>query len=328
MLVSFSGSIPGRHLRLTTPTALPSSVGAEVRDMDPSSWYNLLLPMLIALAVASHGLRVDERYVARWASSAGLELTDGTRPVVRRYITGSRRARSVGGVVGFLAPMIYARVAEAALGREVITESDAGGWSLLLMFAGYLLGSVVAELVINRPGERQGPLMPGSRRVGEYLSHYLLVIQRSLGIACAALVGAYALLSPFVRTPEPSVGFVAVYGSVGVGVAVVIEALQRVIIGRPRVAEDPDALAVDDAMRSSSVHLVSGAGIAILIFIAAVLVSAFLFFMDSPAGVVTFAVMLFLFPLSIFFWLDSGKPHGFRVRRGRSQRAFMKGDVS
>jgi hypothetical protein len=294
--------------------------------MDSSIWFGLVFPVLIALAVASRGFRVDEEYVARWASSAGLELTEETRPVVRRYLTWSRRARTVGGLVGFLAPLVYARVAEAAVDREVITESDVGGWSLLLMFAGYLLGSVVAELVINRPGGHQGPTMRGSRRVGEYLSHYLLVIQRSLGIACAALVGAYVLLSPFVRTPEPSVGFVAVYGSVGVGVAAVIEALQRVIIGRPRVAVNPDALALDDAMRSSSVHLVAGAGIAILIFFAAVLVSALLFFVDSPTGVITFALMLFLFPLSIFFWLDSGKPHGFRVRRGESQ--LMKGEVS
>ena len=293
--------------------------------MDSSIWFGLVVPVLIALAVASRGFRVDEAYVARWASSAGLELTDTTRPEVRRHLTWRRRARTVGGLVGFLAPLIYARIAEAALGREVITESDVGGWSLLLMFAGYLLGSVVAELVINRPRGQQGPTMRGSRRVGEYLSQYLLVIQRSLGIACAALVGAYVLLSLFLRMPEPSVGSFAVYGSVGVGVAAVIEALQRVIIGRPRAA-NPGALAVDDAMRSSSVHLVAGAGIAILIFFAAVLVSALLFFVDSPTGAITFVLMLFLFPLSILFWLDSGKPHGFRVRRGESQ--LMKGEVS
>jgi hypothetical protein len=219
--------------------------------------------------------------------------------------------------------VIYAWVAEAALGREVIPESDVGGWSLLLMFAGYLLGSVVAELVINRPGGHQAPTMRGSRRVGEYLSQYLLVIQRSLGIACAALVGAYVLLSLLLRMPEPSVGFVAIYGSVGLGVAAVIEALQRVIIARPRAAANPGALAVDDAMRSSTVHLVAGAGIAILIFFAAVLVSALLFFVDSPTGAITFALMLLLFPLSIFFWLDSGKPHGFRVRRGDVMRGAM-----
>jgi hypothetical protein len=294
--------------------------------MDSAIWFSVILPVLIAVAVASRGFRVDERYVATWASSAGLELTGATQPVVRRHLTWSRRARTVGGLVGFLAPVIYVGVAEAALGRELITESDVGGWSLVLMFAGYLLGSVVAELLINRPGQHQGPTMPGSRRVGEYLSQYLLVIQRSLGIACGALVGAYALLAPFVRTPEPSVGFVAVYGVVGVGVAAVIEAFQRMIIGRPRVAVSPEAMAVDDTMRSTSVHLVAGAGIAILIFFVAVLLSAFLLFVDAPAGAVTFALMLFLFPLAIFFWLDSGKPHGFRVRRRENE--LMKGDVS
>lgn len=292
--------------------------------MESLNWFGLVLLVPIVLAVVSRGFRVDEEYVARWASSAGIELTEATAPAVHRYLKWSRRLRTAGGLIGFLAPVIYVQV---AYGFEA-ADPDAGGWSLLLMFAGYLLGSVVAELVINRPGGQQGPTMRGSRRVGEYLSRYLLVIQRSLGIACAALAGAYVLLSFFLRMPVPSEGFVAVYGSVGVGVAAVIEALQRVIIRRPRAAANPGALAVDDAMRSSSVHLVAGAGIAILISFAAVLVSALLFFVDSPTGAITFVLMLFLFPLSIVFWLDSGKPHGFRVRHGSSQGASGKGDGS
>ena len=288
--------------------------------MDSSIWFSLVLPVLVGLAVASRGFRVDEEYGARWASSAGLELTEETRPLVRRYLTWSRRSRTVGGLVGFLAPVIYARVAEAALGREVMTESDAGGWSLLLMFVGYLLGALVADLVINRPGQHQGSMLPGSRRLGQYLSRYLLIIQRSLGIACAALVGAYVLLSHLADKPLPPLGSVAVYGLVGVGVAAAIEALQRTIIGRRHAATSKNELAVDDAMRSSSVHLVAGAGIAILIFFAILLLSALLFLAETAAGVASFALMLFLFPLSIFFWLDSGKPHGFRVRRDRNGR--------
>jgi hypothetical protein len=294
--------------------------------MDSSIWFSLVLPVLVALGVASRGFRMDEEYVARWASSAGLELTEETRPVVRRYLTWSRRARTVGGLVGFLAPVIYALVGEVALGREVIT--DAGGWSVLLMFIGYLLGALVAELVINRPGGHQGPTMRGSRRVGEYLSHYLLVIQRSLGIACAALVGAYVLLSPFVRTPGPDPGSIAIFGLPGVGLAVVIEALQRTIIGRRQPAASPDDLTVDDAMRSSSMHLVAGTGIALLIFFATGLITALLTLVETRAGVAGFALMLFLFPLSIFFWLDSGKPHGFRVRRDRFSTLQMKGETS
>jgi MFS family permease len=295
--------------------------------MDSSIFFSLVLPVLIALAVASRGFRVDQEYVARWASSAGLELTEETRPVVRRYLTWSRRARTVGGLVGFLAPVIYAQIGEVALRHEVITESEAGGWSVLLMFIGYLLGALVADFVINRPG-RRGSMLPGSRRLGEYLSHYLLIIQRSLGITCAALVGAYVLLSPLADRPRPSLGSVAVYGLVGVGVAAAIEALQRTIIGRRHAATSENELAVDDAMRSSSVHLVAGAGIAVLIFFAALLLSALLFLVETAAGVASFALMLFLFPLSIFFWLDSGKPHGFRVRRDRFSTPQMKGETS
>lgn len=296
--------------------------------MDASIWFSLVLPVLIALAVTSRGFRVDEDDVAKWASSAGLELTQETRPVVRRYLTWSRRSRTVGGLVGFLAPVIYARVVEVALGPDVISESDSGGWSVLLMFIGYLLGSVFAELVINSPSRRPGAQMSGSRRLGDYLSRYLLVMQRSLGVACAALVGAYALLAPLARTPGPDSLLVAIFGLVGVGVAAVVETLQRVIIGRRQPATSPDHLAVDNAMRSSSAHLVAGAGIALLIVFASLLLSALVILAETSAGGVGFALMLFLFPLSIFFWLDSGKPHGFRVRRGQSQGAFMKGGVS
>jgi hypothetical protein len=295
--------------------------------MDTSNWFSLFLPVLVAVAVASRSFRVDEEYIATWASSAGLELTEETRPAVRRYLIWSRRSRTVGGLAGFVAPVLYAWVAEEAFGLDA-TPRDTGGASVLLMFGGYLVGALFAELVINRPGRQQGPMLPGARRLGEYLSHYLLVIQRGLGIACVVLAVIAVLVFSFAPMPRrsPDVGLVALFGSMSVGVAAVIEAAQRVIIGRRRRASGSMEIAADDAMRSSSVHLVAGAGIAILIFFVAVLLSVPLFLVDFPAGVVSFALMLILFPTAIAFWLDSGKPHGFRVRRPEGQ--LMKGVVS
>lgn len=296
--------------------------------MDSSIWFGLVLPVLIALAVASRGFRMDEEYVARWAGSAGLELTAESQPVVRRYLTWSSRSRTVGGLVGFLAPVVYTWVAQEAFDLEATPRSDTGGVSVVLMFAGYLLGALFAELVINRPGPRAGTALPGSSRLRDYLSHYLLVIQRSLGITSAALVGAYAILAPLVSRPRPSLGAVAIFGFVAVVVAAVIEALQRIIIGRRHTAISEEEQAVDDAMRSSSVHVVAGAGVALLIFFTTILITGLLILIDTPQGLASFALMLFLFPLSIFFWLDSGKPHGFRVRRNRSSTLEMKGEMS
>lgn len=41
--------------------------------MDSSSGLNIVLLVLIALAVAGRGFRVNEDYIVRWANSAGLD---------------------------------------------------------------------------------------------------------------------------------------------------------------------------------------------------------------------------------------------------------------
>jgi hypothetical protein len=273
--------------------------------MDSAIWFNVLL-VLIALAVASRGFNVDEDHVARWADSAGLKLTHETRGRARHYLVWSRRFRTAGGLGGF--------VTGVAFDLEVTAQRDLGSSSVLMMFVGYLLGALFAELVINRPGPRPGPTVPGPRRLGDYLSRYLLMMQRGSAILFAVLVAAYALLAPNARVAVPDTASIASFGLGGVCLAAVIEALQRLIIGRRQTATSVEDLAVDDALRSSSAHLVAGAGIALLIFFAAGLITALLTIVDTPAGVFSFVVILFLFPFSIAFWLDSGKPHGFRVR--------------
>jgi hypothetical protein len=56
------------------------------------------------------------------------------------------RARTAGGLAGFLAPTIY---------FEVVTPGhqpdDVGGWAMTMMLAGYLLGALIAEIFIDPP---------------------------------------------------------------------------------------------------------------------------------------------------------------------------------
>jgi len=61
------------------------------------SLFNVLLPVLIAVAVASRGFRVDEDHMASWANWFGPELTPRNRPDVRRYLQWTRRCRTAGG---------------------------------------------------------------------------------------------------------------------------------------------------------------------------------------------------------------------------------------
>jgi hypothetical protein len=280
--------------------------------MDPSDVTNLAAPMLIALAVASRGFRLDEGRVGAWAASAGLELTDERRRQVRRYLAWSRRSRTVGGLIGFLAPAIYARV--------VVDRSDDGGWSMGSLVAGYLVGAVVAEIVVDPPGSSPRGTKPAGRAPGDHLSARAAFLQRGLGVLSAVLGLSYAVLEPHARLAVPDPATVGAVGLTGIGIAAVVEALQRGIIGRPP-APDSDA-ALDGAMRWSSVHVLAGAAIALLLNVVGLLLSALATMAGTAGSVVGLVLFLTLFVSSIAVWRDLGKPRGFMVRRPEDQAAI------
>jgi hypothetical protein len=192
------------------------------------------------------------------------------------------------------------------------------------------LGAVVAEVVVNRPRRHSGAALLVARRLDDYLPGYLLVLQRALPLVAVVLLGAFAL-SPFPDvSPAPNVdphtlaGF-AVPAAFAVGTAVVIEALQRLIVARRQPITSADDLAVDDAIRSSSLHVLAGAGLAMLLFTVAVEVGVLAVFAEASGWPLPLAwiplagLVAGLFLAGLFFWLRLPDPHGFRVRRGGRQ---------
>jgi hypothetical protein len=228
------------------------------------SLFNILLPVLIAVALASRGLRVDEDYMVSWANWFGLGLTQENRPAVRHYLQWSRRCRTVGGLAGFLAPTIYFQVVTP--GHQ---PDDVGGWAITTMLAGYLLGALIAELVIDPPQRRSGNAVAVPVRLGGYLPTYVVVLQRGLAIAAVLLVGLYALSEPGARfSGLPDLAQVAGLGVGAACMAAVVEAFQRRMVARPRLATSEAGVAADHAMRASSLHVLAGGGIALLGMIA------------------------------------------------------------
>jgi hypothetical protein len=273
-----------------------------IGDLNP---FNILLPVLIAGAVAGRGFRVDDDYTERWAAHFGLHVTSENRTTVRRYLLWTRRCRTAGGLAGFLGPTFY---------YEIVTTGpppdDVGALGVTFMFVGYLLGALCGETVIDPPWGRSQGVGAGRGSLGDYLPGYALVLQRGLGFAAMPLVGLYALSESQVRGSFPDVAQVAAFGAAATCAAMVTEAFQKRIVARhgPR----------GEAMRTSSLLVLTGGAIALLTnIVGSLLLLSVLTFTSwsSPPAWISLALFGFLFLWSIYFWLYFGKPGGFGIRR-------------
>jgi hypothetical protein len=269
------------------------------------------IPILIVLYIVGRGFRVHDQQITEWAAGSDLRLTEPVRAMAARYLKWTRRCRTIGGLVGFLVPITYSMTTQDAFPIH----------GLVLILAGYLMGAVAAEIVVHRFSRRANAALLVARRLSDYLPAYVAMLQRGLAVVSLGLVGVWALTPyPNREVPEPELSTFVLHGLAGIGVAVVIEGLQRLVVARRQAATSPDLLAADDAIRSSSVQALGGAGIGLLLIIVGSEVSAFTPLGGFPGwslGLLT----AFLYFSALFFWLDLGKPHGHKVRRLPPRRA-------
>jgi hypothetical protein len=276
--------------------------------------FNLLVPVLIVTAVAGRGFVVDGQYIASWARWFNIELTDEADPIARRYLLWTRRCRTAGGVIGALGPTFFFEII-----RGQQPPDDIGGWAGSMMIFGYLFGALVAELVIDPPRKRSRKTAGVHARLGDILPPYAVTLQRGLASASPLLAAVYAFARPESHISGlPDVAQVAALGVGALVIAAVVEALQRRILARPVTTE------VDIAMRASSVFVLSGGAIALLLGIAGpmFLLSAVSLASDAgPPVWLAFGAFGLLFLTSMHFWLHFGKPGGFGNRQRERQGA-------
>ena len=220
--------------------------------MGPVEVVFLAIPVVIVLFLLA-GLRRTTRgeEADGWAERHGITLTGNTRKVVEHYLQRSRKFKLTGALLGIVLPL-------------------GTGLPGIEMIGGYLVGALAAELRHPRLAQGSGAsasLLPRTLREG-YLPDFVVPTLRT-AIPVAALLGAAYLWGPR-RTsgPDLETGF-------GVGLAaallapLAIEALLRKVVNRPQPSGDPHLIAVDDAMRSTSVHAIGGAGVAIVLILVA-----------------------------------------------------------
>lgn len=274
-------------------------------------WYDHLLGVLLAAAVcAPFVLRAARsprpRDLSTFAAVHDVPLTDETRPVIAAYLRRGRLLRTLGGSAGY--------VLSSILTIEAI----------LMILLGYLLGAGVAAATARMPSPGPAPrALLSPRALSRYVAVWKLTLLRGLPVASVLLAIGYAARVPSwpdgaqpARSP-----WIAVALALGVGVAALgVEALLRVVVGRRQPLVSPDLLLADDALRSSTVHVLLGAGVGAQLVLLSGQVGLFQVWLGEPGATYSPSTEVGLLSIALLAvgyvaWRNLGQPRRAPVHR-------------
>lgn len=205
------------------------------------------LPVVLAiLALRPVSQRERNRFINRY----GVDPTAEAEPALKKYVRRGRCGRLIGAAIGLsLHPILY------ALGLSIPNESAIYG------VFGYLLGAFVTALVprSRATGSRSASLFP--RRLSDYLPRSVLFAPTA-AVGISALAVAVCLLEPR-RALPPNTG--STFGLLGVSATAAVATFVaiRIVVARPQPIVNSGLLAVDDAVRTQTLHTLGAAGMAI-----------------------------------------------------------------
>jgi hypothetical protein len=253
--------------------------------------------------------------VDEWASGHGVQVTGRNLEFVDAYVREGHRLRLVCGFGGWF----VAQAVAAATGIDLHLPG------LIWLLAGYLVGCVWSEAWLTRlPEGTERAASLTTRRLPDYLAGRLRTAQVVLPALSVALALAAWGSQPSTRARSGSTFLSAnaadlhsIAIAAGLAAPLVmlgIWLLERHIVAKPQPLVDDDLLAADDAVRSSSVHLLSGTGCAIVLLLMATVLGYLAQVATRPAaGAPAFAAFV-CFVLALVSWRYYGH-RGFRVLR-------------
>lgn len=267
----------------------------------------LIVAIAVVAVVALRAQPDQRRLVERWARDSGLRLTPANRPLVASYLRRTRRLRVAGGLIGFFLPLL-ALFFGPLLGAEgpLPKPFDFGLFDALV---GYLLGAVIAELSFKRPRGELPSASLVARSVSDYLAHWYRIALRigaSLGILVATWYQTIPGREPSAASAPPSLIVLLV---IVVGTWLTVELLERYIVARPQPAVNIDLLRADDAIRSASIHALAGAGLALELVVASVVLGEIAATYESGVAVWSLGVAaVVLFGCGLGSWIHLTRP--------------------
>jgi hypothetical protein len=234
----------------------------ETSQLTGAGW--IIFGVSLVMAAVAFGcvlMSPSKTRVAAWASHSGLTLTETNQSVVAAYLRKTRLLQLVGTTLGWVASPLYIGL----LGRPF----PLGDSWVALAVGGYLVGTVAAEVTyVSRhrtpASVRTAALSP--RTPSNYVPAATIRAIRLLPIAMVILAAFYAVIPKDPqRGVDPSILFLAVAAIMVVAFAMVIDRLLWAVVARPQQATTEDLLGADDAIRASSIHALSAAGLALIL---------------------------------------------------------------
>lgn len=206
----------------------------------------------------------DPRRIVGWARSHGVAITDRNRALVTWWVGLSGTLRVVGGVSG----MVLGSLFDDAF--AVNTSAGPGFWVWVII--GWVAGGLWAWEVVTRQtddGTRSASLLP--RSTADYVppaGRWAPTVAASLTVA---ILAAAPLLGPVTDAqgfPTPSTAEHLLIGAGAVILAVAARLALVHVVSRRQPTTDPEQVAVDDAIRATTTHLVSGGLTAAILLLA------------------------------------------------------------
>jgi hypothetical protein len=193
---------------------------------------------------------VERVRVERFARRQRLTVTPENGNQIIRYLATTRRWRAAGLTAGLV----------LSIGLHVPTLLR---FDFVTLFAGWFAGALVAEARVAHLGA--GPRRAASlqRRVpSSYLPRVDWALVPAAG-GVAAAVGAGTGVLAAIGAARPS-WTAWLWLVVALGVATAVRSVQYLVLRRPQPLAAPAVLAADDAIRSRSLHVLAGGGMALV----------------------------------------------------------------
>ncbi|WP_375493488.1 hypothetical protein [uncultured Jatrophihabitans sp.] len=259
------------------------------------------LPAAVAVVLLAVMLRdVTRARLERFARRQQLPITPENAITVVNYLATVRRWR----VCGFVAGVVI---------EDACTFTQHGAWHVgaSIIGPGALIGWFVGALVAEWRVESQrhaGPRRTASlaaRRLRDYIPRWFATVTAVLWVIAIA-AALFAIIRLGVAAPSLAVLAAALLATPICGV------VARRVVNRPQSPAAPDVLAADDALRSRSLHVLTGCTLALNGMLAAFGLSVVLM-SGSGLGVYSpLAALLGSIVVPFLGWLAATSPFGAR----------------